>query len=49
MADSDQSRVLSDLARAKALFQMRTIAALMREGAERSKPDQETRADGKEG
>ncbi|MBD9529023.1 hypothetical protein [Paracoccus sp. PAR01] len=35
------SNVLADLARAKALFQQRTILAIMQDGADRSKPDQE--------
>lgn len=43
MADliKTQSNLLADLARAKALFQQRTLAALLREGEPQSKPDQE--------
>ena len=41
MTRSDQSNLLADLAKAKALFQQRTIVDLLREGADRSKPDQE--------
>lgn len=40
-AVSDQSKLLAELARAKALFQQHTIAAILTEGAPQSKPDQE--------
>lgn len=36
-----QSKLLADLARAKALFQQRTLLALMGERPAGSKPDQE--------
>lgn len=39
-----QSNLLADLALAKALFQQRAIVALLREGADQSKPDQEKEA-----
>lgn len=38
---SDQSNLLAELARAKALFQQRTIAEILTEGGPGSKPDQE--------
>lgn len=38
------SNLLADLARAKALFQQRTVLAILTEGSQQSKPDQEARA-----
>lgn len=38
------SNLLADPARAKALFQQRTVLAILTEGAPQSKPDQEARA-----
>lgn len=38
---TDKSKLLADLARVKALFQQRTLEAILTDGAPKSKPDQE--------
>lgn len=47
MADpiKTRSNLLTDIARAKALFQQRAIMAVMMEGVSQSKPDQEGAGD----
>ena len=42
----DASKVLADLARAKALFQQRSLFALLTEQPAKSKPDQERDKEG---
>lgn len=43
---ADTSKVLADLARAKALFQQRSLIALLTEQPAKSKPDQERDKEG---
>lgn len=43
---ADASKVLADLARAKVLFQLRSLSALINEQPAKSKPDQERDKEG---